>query len=176
MLLLTGLSCLGWVGYQYFGTNVVSQRVFQTEREQLRTKWSQEKKADPKSVKSPQPTVIPGEAMGLLRIPAFGAKYEIPIVNGTSLDVLAKGIGHYESTAQPGQIGNFAVAGHRVTHGQPFSRLLELNPGDTIEVETRDAIYTYVLDEAPRQLTVADTDTWVIDPVPGKPDVKPSRP
>ena len=62
-----------------------------------------------------------------------------------------------------------------MTHGQPFSRLLELNPGDTIEVETRDAIYTYVLDEAPRQLTVADTDTWVIDPVPGKPDVKPSQ-
>ena len=43
-------------------------------------------------------------------------------------------------------------------------------------VETRDAIYTYVLDEPPRQLTVKDTDTWVIDPVPGRPDAKPREP
>ena len=76
----------------------------------------------------------------------------------------------------PGQIGNFAIAGHRVTHGQPFSRLLELDKGDQIVVETRSAIYTYVLDTAPRDLTVEDTATWVIDPVPGKPDATPTQP
>ena len=42
-------------------------------------------------------------------------------------------------------------------------------------VETRDAVYTYVMDEPPKQLTVTDTDTWVIDPVPGKPDAKPTQ-
>ena len=62
-----------------------------------------------------------------------------------------------------------------MTHGQPFSKLLELDKGDTVVVETRDAIYTYVLDESPKQLTVKDTDTWVIDPVPGKPDAKPTQ-
>ena len=118
--------------------------------------------------------MIPGAAIGLLRIPAFGDKYEIPILNGTDLAILSKGVGHYSSTAQPGQIGNFAVAGHRVTHGQPFSRMLELGKGDKIIVETRQAVYTYVLDESPKQLTVKDTDTWVIDPVPGKPDTKPT--
>jgi sortase A len=92
------------------------------------------------------------------------------------LGVLAKGVGRYSSTAQPGQIGNVALAGYRVTHGQPFARLLELNPGDEIIVETRDAVYSYVLDEPPRQLTVKDTDTWVIDPVPGKPELKPDQP
>ena len=46
--------------------------------------------------------------------------------------------------------------------------------GDEIIVETRETIYTYVLDESPKQLTVRDTDTWVIDPVPGKPDTKPT--
>jgi len=174
LLLVLGLSCLGWVAYQYFGTNVVSEKTFQTEREQLRTKWAAEKKASPKST-PPKGSDVPGDAMALLRVPAFGDKYEIPIVNGTQLRVLNKGVGHYTTTAQPGQIGNFAIAGHRVTHGQPFAKLLELDKGDKIVVETRDAIYTYMLDESPRQLTVKDTDTWVIDPVPGKPDAKPSQ-
>jgi sortase A len=173
-LLVAGLTCLGWVGFQYFGTNVVSERAFDTESEQLRTRWGEESQSDPDGKK--QASVIPGEAIGLLRIPAFGADYEVPILNGTDLSVLSKGVGHYESTAAPGQIGNFAVAGHRVTHGQPFAQLLDLKQGDEVIVETRDAIYTYALDDSPHQLTVKDSDTWVIDPVPGQPDVKPTQP
>ena len=172
VLLVTGLSCLGWVAYQYFGTNVTSQQTFKTEREELRTKWTEEKKSDPSGKK--KSSDLPGDAIALLRIPKFGSDYEIPILNGTDLAILSKGVGHYSSTAGPGQIGNFAIAGHRVTHGQPFARLLELDAGDEIIVETRETIYTYVLDESPKQLTVRDTDTWVIDPVPGKPDTKPT--
>jgi sortase A len=172
-LLVAGLACLGWVGFQYFGTNVISERAFETEAEQLRAKWSEEDRSDPDGKK--QASVIPGEAIALLRIPAFGADYEIPILNGTDLSILSRGVGHYSSTAAPGQIGNFAVAGHRVTHGQPFARLLDLKRGDEVIVETRDAIYTYVLDDSPRQLTVKDSDTWVIDPVPGQPDAKPTQ-
>ncbi len=172
VLLVTGLACLGWVAYQYFGTNVTSQQTFKTEREELRTKWTEEKKSDPGGKK--KSSDLPGDAIALLRIPKFGSDYEIPILNGTDLAILSKGVGHYSSTAGPGQIGNFAIAGHRVTHGQPFARLLELDAGDQIIVETRETIYTYVLDESPKQLTVRDTDTWVIDPVPGKPDTKPT--
>ncbi|MFP5282231.1 MAG: sortase domain-bontaining protein [Actinomycetes bacterium] len=58
-------------------------------------------------------------------------------------------MGHYPSTAGPGQVGNFALAGHRITHGQPFARLLELDRGDKVVVETRDAVYTYVLERGP---------------------------
>ena len=172
-LLVAGLACLGWVGYQYVGTNVISERAFESESEQLRTRWTEERRSDPDGRK--QASAIPGEAIGLLRIPAFGPDYEVPILNGTDLSILAKGVGHYSSTAAPGQIGNFAIAGHRVTHGQPFARLLDLKRGDEIIVETRDAIYTYVLDDSPRSLTVKDTDTWVIDPVPGQPDAKPTQ-
>jgi sortase A len=173
MLLLVGLSCLGWVGYQYVGTNLIAQRAFRTEASRVRAQWIEEHKADPEGLK--QSSTRPGDAVGLLRIPAVGDAYEVPIVNGTELNVLAKGVGHYSSTAQAGQIGNFALAGYRVTHGQPFARLLGLDSGDEIIVETRYATYTYVLDEPPRQLTVKDTDTWVIDPVPGKPELKPTQ-
>ena len=39
--------------------------------------------------------------------------------------------------------GNFAVAGHRNTHGEPFRYINKLKPGDPIVVETQDAYYTY---------------------------------
>jgi sortase A len=172
-LLVAGLACLGWVGYQYFGTNVVSEHAFDKEAKQLRTKWSEENKSDPDAKN--QPSVVPGDAIALLRIPAFGKDFEVPILNGTGLSVLSKGVGHYSSTAAAGEIGNFAVAGHRVTHGQPFARLLDLKRGDEVIVETRQTIYTYVLDDSPRSLTVRETDTWVLQPVPGRPDAKPSQ-
>jgi sortase A len=173
LMLVTGFTCLIWVGYQFLGTNAVSQRAFQTERDTLRHKWANEKSGDP-SVRQ-KVTVIPGDAIGLLRVPAFGSSYEVPILSGTDLNILSRGVGHYNGTADPGQIGNFAIAGHRVTHGQPFARLLELNKGDQVVVETRDAIYTYVLDTSPRDLTVDDGDTWVLDPVPGKRNTAPTE-
>jgi sortase A len=173
-LLVAGLTCLGWVGYEYFGTNLVSRHAFNAETDQLRNKWGEDRKSDPEGKE--QVSVIPGDAIALLRIPAFGSKYQVPVLNGTELSILSKGVGHYSSTAAPGQIGNFALAGHRVTHGQPFARLLDLKRGDEVIVETRQAIYTYVLDDSPRALTVRETDTWVIDPVPGHPDAKPTQP
>ena len=91
------------------------------------------------------------------------------------MEVLSRGVGHYSTTAAPGAVGNFALAGHRITHGEPFAKLLTLNRGDRVIVETREAVYTYVLDRAPRELTVRPTDSWVLDPVPGKPGEQPSE-
>jgi sortase A len=183
VVLVLGLACLGYVGYQFFGTNLTAQGAFKSEKSELRTKWQQQEPTPTpkKSSKGATPTtpdpdsIIPGDAIGLLRIPAFGAGYEIPILSGVELDVLSRGVGHYPTTAMPGQIGNFAIAGHRITHGQPFARLLELNRGDRVVVETRDAIFTYVIDEAPRDLTVKASATWVLDPVPGKEKAVPTQ-
>ena len=171
LLLVAGLGCLGWVAYQYVGTNLVASRAFDSQRQDLRGRWQQQAAVPPAGPTAP----LPGDATALLRIPAFGADYEIPVLEGTDLDVLSRGVGHYPGTAAPGEVGNFAVAGHRVTHGQPFSRLLELRKGDQVVVETRTAVHTYVLDEPPRDLTVADTAGWVLDPVPGEPGKEPSR-
>jgi sortase A len=35
-LLVVGLCCLGWVAYQYVGTNLIAQREFRTEASRLR--------------------------------------------------------------------------------------------------------------------------------------------
>ena len=62
-----------------------------------------------------------------------------------------------------------------MTHGEPFRRLLELQKGDQVVVETRSKIYTYELDSSAAQLTVQDTEGWVLDPVPGKPSQQPTE-
>jgi sortase A len=92
-------------------------------------------------------------------------------VQGTGLPQLALGPGHVPGTALPGQIGNFAVAAHRVTAGNPFYRLNDLRPGDKVMIETAAATYTYQVTTS--ELVLPD-DTAVLDPVPGHPRQHPS--
>ena len=177
VLLVAGVGLLGWVAFQYFGTNVISKQAFEQEKAQLRDAWQREGSVSARGEKpatAEEEKKLPGEAIALLRVPAFGSDYEVPILEGVDLADLNRGVGHYSTSVMPGQIGNFAIAGHRITHGEPFAKLLELNTGDQVIVETRDATYTYVMDEPPRDLTVADTATWVLEPVPGKPTEKPT--
>jgi sortase A len=166
VFLVVGVGLLGWVGWQYFGTGVSSNAQMGKAEDSLRNQWKA-----PAAVAKPS-TGLPstGQAFVLLRIPRFGADWEKPVVEGVDADDLARGVGHYPQTQLPGQPGNFAIAGHRVTHGSPFRKLLDLRKGDQVLVETQDAVYTYELDGSPRDLTVKPTDTWVLDPVPGKRD------
>ncbi len=97
---------------------------------------------DPIVMKAP----AEAKAFAVMYVPRFGTDYQRTISEGVSLTrVLNKnGIGHYDSTAMPGDVGNFAVAAHRTTYGAPFSNIAELRVGDKIYVQTEDAYYTYV--------------------------------
>lgn len=178
ILLAAGLACLGWVGWQYFGTNIVSRQDASKEIATLEESWSATAPSEPETTDdaaSAPPTPEPGSAQWLMRIPAFGDEWVWPIVAGVDTSDLARGVGWYSNTSMPGEVGNFAVAGHRITHGEPFRRMLELDAGDAVIVETRDAVLTYELVSAPSELTVQDTETWVLDPVPGHDDQQPSE-
>lgn len=96
------------------------------------------------------------QAYAVLRIPRIGIR--VPVAEGISKSaVLNKGyVGHYPRTAQPGQAGNFAVAGHRNTHGEPFRYINRLRNGDELTVETKSARYTYVVDKALAQTSARD--------------------
>ena len=75
-LLAVGLCCLGWVAYQYVGTNLIAQREFRAETSRLRAQWAEAQRTDPQRLQ--QTSTGPGEAIGLLRIPALGEAYEVP--------------------------------------------------------------------------------------------------
>ncbi|MET8182641.1 class E sortase [Streptomyces sp. NPDC005336] len=96
------------------------------------------------------------QAYAVIRIPRIGLT--VPIAEGTSrAAVLNKGyVGHYPKTAQPGRAGNVALAGHRNTHGEPFRRLDQVRPGDTVRVDTVDARYTYAIERILPRTSPAD--------------------
>jgi len=96
-------------------------------------------------VAAPAGPVLPalGKALGRIYIPRLGRDYRPVMVEGVATADLAEGPGHYPDTALPGEKGNFAVAGHRVTQGKPFNRLDEVKPDDRIVVETQRDWVTY---------------------------------
>lgn len=176
LFLVLGLSLVGWVSWELFANPLMDPAASSQKVESLKSVW--ETSPTPAVSTSPtSPTAarkVPGDALALLRIPDFGSDYEVPVVYGTDDDSLSKGVGWFEDTADPGAIGNFAVAGHRGSRG-PFHSLPSLKAGARIEIETRDAIYVYVLDNNPADLTVQNKDLWVLDPVPGQPDRQPTQ-
>jgi sortase A len=118
-------------------------------------------------------TKVPfGQAFAIMRIPRFGADFARPVLQGTDSDTLTKGIAHYSGTAFPGQVGNFAVAGHRTTYGKPFSDIDLLQKGDVIVVETRTNYVVYSVD---RHVIVTPDQVEVIAPVPQHPGATPEQ-
>jgi sortase A len=114
-----------------------------------------------------------GVALGILRIPRLGIDWARPIREGTDAGTLEDGVGHYVDTAGPGEVGNFAVAGHRVTYARPFHDIDSLRPGDPVVVETPAGWDVYTVR---RHEVVAPTQTDVIAPVPEEPAATPSAP
>jgi sortase A len=166
-LVLTGVGLLAYVGWEYWGTDYVSKKKQADIKAELRDKWAYPTVEDVLGPAAAAP--VPGQSQALVRIPAFGSGYEVPLIEGVRDEDLSRGIGHFPGTG-PGQIGNFALAGHRVTHGEPFRDLPDLRPGDKVIVETSDATYTYALDTNPNDLVVPFTQGWVIDQVPVPPE------
>ena len=160
-LLLAGALVLGFLGWQYLGTNWVSERRQQQIVEQLDTSWA----AGVDQVSTSGTT-----AGAVVRIPRFGDDYAVPLLEGSSDDALAAGIGHVDGTAGPGEAGNVVLAAHRVTHGEPFAELPSLRAGDEVVVETADTRYTYVVDTDGDALEVSFDAGWVLDPLPDSPD------
>jgi len=91
------------------------------------------------------PTPAYGEVFATMYVPRWGTDYVKPIAQGTTrFDVLDRlGIGHYKDTVMPGQVGNFAVAGHRTTYGKPFTHIEQLEVGDAVVVQTEEAWFVY---------------------------------
>jgi sortase A len=164
VLVVTGLGLLGYVAWQFFGTNVVAHHKQQQIVERTQRAW----RGDAGAGGGTSGLELHG-ADALIRIPRFGRDYVMPVQEGVSAQVLAEGFGHFPDSAAPGHRGNYALAAHRVTHGEPLRHMPDLRPGDRVVVETKAATYTYRLDTDPNALVVPFTGTWVVDPLPKNP-------
>ncbi len=97
---------------------------------------------DPRTRKVDYQTEV-GEGFAKIFIPSFGPDYVYTVIEGTNADDLDVGPGHYEGTQLPGQPGNFAMAGHRVSKGSPFNALGQLNSCDALVIETKNDWFVY---------------------------------
>lgn len=130
ILLTVGLLLLLFAFWEVCWTNFQSGREQAHATDRLLDEWS--------DMRNPRPLVDPtsGTAFARLFIPSFGSDFSFSIVKGVGDDDLNIGPGHYTDTQEPGEKGNFAIAGHRVGRGAPFNDLGRLGTCDSIVVET----------------------------------------
>lgn len=90
-------------------------------------------------------TLAEGEVFAKFYAPRFGTDYVRNIAEGTSLEKVLNtvGLGHYSSTQMPGEVGNFAIAGHRAGNGGPLREIDKFVSGDLVYVETASTWFTY---------------------------------
>ncbi|MEV5122840.1 class E sortase [Streptomyces decoyicus] len=157
-----GVLMLLFVTYQLWWTNVMAEQEAGGAANNLQHEWDKgggEKK-----------NLADGERFGIMYIPKLDVK--APIAEGIDKHkVLDHGmVGHYDKnsgikTAMPwDKKGNFAVAAHRNTHGEPFRYVNRLTKGDKIIVETKSSYYTYEMESILPQTSPSNTS--VIGPVP----------
>ncbi|MET7298042.1 class E sortase [Embleya sp. NPDC005575] len=175
LLLTLGLVGLLLCVHQLYWTNFEAQAEARSEVEQLRKVWAKGPAADaePPGALPPSDVLegptdvsvdggkdgqkvsgshsIRGETLAILWIPRLGSDWFQPIIEGSSLASLSKGVGHYTYPPYvgPGGPGNFGLAGHRNGHGEPFRYLNKLKPGDKVVVETKTQWFTYTIVKGP---------------------------
>jgi sortase A len=145
-LITLGLVVLLFVVYEVWITNIFAHREQSKVANALKHEWENGKDPLLPLPGSSDPTIPVGTGIGVLYIPRLGRDYHFTIVQGSTVPndaELEKGPAHYKDTALPGQIGNFAVAGHRVGKGEPFLNIDKLRSGDAVIVETKSYWYVY---------------------------------
>lgn len=173
LLITAGVVILLFVLYELWFTGYYTQQQQTTLGHQIQKQWEQP--SVPDVTRQAPDKVKLGSGLAVLYIPRFGRHYHFVIVEGTGFNDLQKGPGHYPGTALPGQVGNFAVAGHRTTYQHPFNKIAELRNHDVIVLETKTLWLTYTIEDIPgtdvpwREI-VAPTDVQVAYPVPDQPD------
>lgn len=163
------MAVLAFVGFQLRGTDLYAAHAQSGLRHALQQEWDADRPSAPPAL---APVTL-GEGVAILRIPRLGRDYVQVVLEGVDRADLRRGPGHYPDSALPGQVGNFAVAGHRTTYGAPFARLGELRPGDAVVLETGAAWFTY---RVTGSRIVAPTTVSVTAPVPEVAGRRPSAP
>lgn len=174
LCITAGLVLILFVVWQLWWTDIEANRDNENLADQLTEDWANqdpnELPDDPDEPVVAEP-VDKNSAFGIFYIPRFGDDYYRTMAEGVDLEPVLNrmGFGRYPNSAMPGEVGNFSIAGHRVTYGKPLNKIAELRPGDEIIVQTKDGFYTYTF----RNFDIILPDAVeVLSPVPNEPDYK----
>ncbi|MET9465615.1 class E sortase [Streptomyces sp. NPDC006544] len=179
--LTAGSLILLFVAYALLWTGVKADLAMDGEMDRMRDRWAavpapapqppapSAAGADPAAPTAPAPPpqtagYPPDQAFAEMYVPRFGPDWNKPVLEGTGPELLKKGLGHYAGTARLGGSGNFAVAGHRRTYGDPFKDVPQLRVGDAVILKDASTWYTYTVRAEP--LRTLPTEVGVVDPVP----------
>lgn len=191
LLITAGIVILLFVVYELWITGLYTKAQQHKLLNTLTQQWDGQRPDRIGEISTASPAEIKniplGSGLAVLYIPRFGKGYHMVIVQGTDTSSLEKGPGHYTdfNSVMPGQVGNFAVAGHRTTYLHPFYNINELKKGDKIVLKTKTMWFTYTVEDSPAakgyphipyQEIVSPSDVQVAYPVPDQsnPNAKPS--
>ncbi|WP_455768965.1 class E sortase [Micromonospora chersina] len=167
VLITFGLVVLLFAGYEIWGKAVIVDAHQNDLSSQLAQEWGADPTVGPTTGPSPKPKPpAEGKPVAGLYIPKLDKHWVV--VEGVTPDDIRYAPGHYPKSAMPGQVGNFAVAGHRIR--ATFWRLDELRSGDNIVVETQGE---WIIYKVYQQRIVKPYQVEVVAPVPGKPNEAP---
>jgi sortase A len=173
VLLTMGAIGLLFLAYLLWGTAARAASAQRQLSSELNQQWGKAPaRGDAIDARPEQFHLATGQPFAFITIPAFGPHWRFTLIQGTALAQLDVSPGHVPGTQWPGQLGNFAVAGHRVTAGNPFWSLPSLRSGDVVNIETRENNYTY---RVTGEKEVLPTNLGVLDPVPGHPGQHPAQ-
>ncbi len=167
LLVTLGLVILLFAAYEVYGKTAAIADHQNNLSTQLDHSWDDPALITPTSPgAAPAPAPPPGDAIGRLYLPKLHLHWVV--VEGVTLKDIRYAPGHYPGTALPGQVGNFAVAGHRLIG--IFWDLDQLRPGDVAVVETRTDWYVYQVSGTE---VVSPHAVEVIAPSPDRPGQAP---
>ncbi|WP_294161433.1 class D sortase [uncultured Clostridium sp.] len=156
LLILIGVSIIGTVVYKKMVTSNKQNEVLESFENQLKEDNTNNENNEDVNLDS-----INGYTpIAIMEIPSIRLKQ--PVVEGVTEDVIKYFLGKFPESAMPGEVGNFSVAGHRVSDfTDAFINLYKVKPGDKVIVTTKSGKYTYEVDESfivePEQVEVLDT-------------------
>jgi len=148
LLILIGVGIIGTVAYKKIVTSQKQNELLEAFESQLAEGDNEntEEEVNLDSINGYTPIAI-------MEIPSI--KLKQPVVEGITEDVIKYFLGKFPESTMPGEVGNFAVAGHRVSDfTDAFINLYKVKPGDNVIVTTKDGKYTYEVEES-----------FIVDPV-----------
>lgn len=154
LLILIGVGIIGTVAYKKIVTSQKQNELLEAFEIQLAEGDNEntEEEVNLDSINGYTPIAI-------MEIPSI--KLKQPVVEGITEDVIKYFLGKFPESTMPGEVGNFAVAGHRVSDfTDAFINLYKVKPGDNVIVTTKDGKYTYEVEESfivdPEQVEVLE--------------------